>query len=84
MPSANCMPRGDNYPDRKGLYDCPVVLGHRGETWLDISGTRHDDSGEAIGAPAPGSSPVTAQHPVHRFDEVRLVKAFGQYAAHPP
>jgi hypothetical protein len=68
-------------PWRAGLDNRPVVLGDRGEARLDVAGARYDDRRQPVGAPDAGRPAETADDPVHRFDEVRLVRAIAEHAA---
>jgi len=71
-------------PGRARGDDGAIVLGHRSERRLDIGRARHDHRGQPVGAPHPGCSPQTAQHPVDGLDEMGLVHRLAQHLAGPP
>jgi len=63
------------------LDDRAVVLRHRRERRLHVTGARHDHRRQPVRAPYAGGAAETAHHGVHRLDEVRLIERLGQHAA---
>jgi hypothetical protein len=62
-------------------HDRPVVLRHRRERGLHIAGARSDHGGQTVGAPPAGGATEAAQHPVDRFDQMRLIHRLAQHLA---
>jgi hypothetical protein len=64
-------------------HDRAIVPGHLGEAGLHIAGSGHDHGRQPVRSPHPGSAPQTAQHRIHRLDQVGLVQVLRQHAPPP-